>query len=148
MAGDRTRLYSVLLFLGAGFLAFRALTLIAEGAHVINVGWVTALLYLELALAVSVMAATVPWFAGKTARAESLALRLAAGVTVLHSVRVLIFVLGRTGPWTDFDVRPEERAAHAARWSWGEVWFAGAMSVLSLVVLALIWRERRRMRRG
>lgn len=64
--------------------------------------------------------------------------------TFLHAGRVLVFVLGRTGPWVDFDVRPEKRADHRERWTWGQVVFAGVMSVFGVVGALAIWRARRR----
>jgi hypothetical protein len=63
---------------------------------------------------------------------------------MLHALRVLIFVLGRTGPWVDFDVRPEQRSSHAARWTWDQVYFAATLSVLGVVGVLVIWRLRRR----
>jgi hypothetical protein len=75
-----------------------------------------------------------------------MALRLGAAVTVFHALRVLVFVLGRTGPWLDFDVRPDYRATHDARWSWFNVIFAGTLSAAGvLVVIAVAWiRSQRR----
>jgi hypothetical protein len=59
-------------------------------------------------------------------------------------VRVLIFVMGRVGPWIDFDVRPEHRALHSTRWTWFDVYFASALTVLGLIGVFVIWTSRRR----
>ena len=75
-------------------------------------------------------------------------MRLGAGGVILHAVRVLIFVLGRVGPWIDFDVRLEHRALHHTRWEIGWVYFAAIMSVLGIIGVVVIWRIRRRGQKG
>lgn len=90
------------------------------------------------------MFGSVWWWIRDEAARERFALRAGAAATILHAVRVLIFVLGRTGPWVDFDVRPEQRALHAERWNWGEVYFAAVLSVMGVIVVAIIWGWRRR----
>jgi len=59
---------------------------------------------------------------------------------------VLIYVLGRTGPWHGFDVCPEYRVGQVAEWGW--VVFAAAMSVLGVLGVVIVWRYRRRRSRG
>jgi hypothetical protein len=39
------------------------------------------------------------------------------------------YVLGRPGPWVDFDARLDQRAANAERWNRSEVYFAGVLSI-------------------
>lgn len=51
--------------------------------------------------------------------------------------------LARAGPSVDFDVKPEQRASHAERWSWSWLDFASAVSALAVVGVILIWRRRR-----
>jgi hypothetical protein len=65
-------------------------------------------------------------------------------------LRVLVFVLGRTGPWLDFDVRPAYRATHDARWSWFGVIFAATLAATGIfAVIAIAWlRHRHRVTRG
>lgn len=150
MTGKRHQVYAALLAVGAGILLTRTLLMLAEGALGVLVPWVSALLILECSLASLTVLASLRWWASGTERDAQVALRTGAVVTVLHAVRVLIFVLGRTGPWVDFDVRPAQRALHPERWSWGEVYFASVLSVLGLAAVVFIWqilRTRRRARR-
>jgi hypothetical protein len=63
---------------------------------------------------------------------------MTAAVIIVHAVRVLIYVMGRAGPWINFDVRPENRALHHTRWTWEGVYFAGSMSAFSVIVLLFI----------
>ena len=72
---------------------------------------------------------------------------MTAAVIIVHAVRVLIYVMGRVGPWINFDVRPEFRALHHTRWSWESVYFAGFMSALSVVVLLFILLMKRRLKK-
>ena len=83
------------------------------------------------------------WISNNEAKA-SIPLRLGATAAILHAVRVLIFVLGRFGPWIDFDVRPEHRALHYTRWSWPGVYFAAILTVLGVIGVLVIWTLRRR----
>lgn len=140
----RTRLYAALLVLGAGILLYRTIALLAGGAWSVLMPWVIALTFLEMAIDVTVIVAALRWGASSRGADASLALKAGAAAAILHAVRVLVFVLGRVGPWVDFDVRPAERALHATRWTWGEVWFAGVLSVLGVVGVVVIWRLRRR----
>ena len=110
--------------------------------------WVVALTYLEMALDLLTIAGAVRWWRSGSAAESRLPLRVGAAATLLHAVRVLVFVVGRVGPWVDVDVRPEERAGHGDRWTWGEVVFAGTMSVLGVVGAGVIWRRRRLGDRG
>lgn len=141
---NRTRLYAALLVLGAGILLYRTIALLTSGAWPVLMPWVIALDLVEMAIDVTVIVAAIRWGVSTRARHASLALRAGAAAAILHAVRVLVFVMGRVGPWKDFDVRPAERALHAARWTWGEVWFAGILSVLGVVGVIVIWWFRHR----
>ena len=94
------------------------------------------------------LAASVWWYRTNDPGQDRLPLRLATAVVFLHAFRVLIFVLGRTGPWINFDFRPEFHATHGERWSWTWVWFAAIMSILSMATVLLIWLIRRRKRKN
>ena len=72
-----------------------------------------------------------------------LRLRAGAVATLLHVFRVLIFVIGRTVPWIDFDVRPEQRATHSERWTWAQVVFAAAISTFGVVDVLVVWSHGR-----
>ncbi len=135
-----------LLFAGAGVLLYRTIALLAGGARAVLKGWVLALNVLEMLVDIATMAAAIRWWRSRAPRDAQLPLRIGAVATLLHAVRVLVFVLGRTGPWVDFDVRPEQRADHDERWTWTEVVFAGVMSILGVVGAVIVWCVRRRTR--
>ncbi|MDH3650383.1 MAG: hypothetical protein OEQ53_11910, partial [Saprospiraceae bacterium] len=127
---SRQRLYAFLLILGATILLVRISILLVGDAFGIFVIWVFCLLLLELLTDLLCLLASIRWWISKDMAKSRAPLRLAAGVVVIHAIRVLVFVLGRIGPWIDFDVRPEQRALHDARWSWEGVYFAAAMSFI------------------
>ncbi|UCG42030.1 MAG: hypothetical protein JSU73_09075 [candidate division WOR-3 bacterium] len=144
---SRQRLYASLLALGACVLLSRAAMMLAGGALAVLTAWVSALLVAELVVDLAVLAGAVRWWIANTAKSAGPALRAGAAAAILHALRVLVFVLGRTGPLVDFDVRPEHRALHSTRWTWSGVWFAAVMSALGLLVVLVIWLLRRRTRR-
>lgn len=141
---SKQRIYASLLALGACILLFRTIAMISGGSLAILVLWVSVLLIAELLMDASCLLASVRWWIANNPGKSHLALKLGASAAILHAIRVLIFVLGRTGPWKDFDVRPEQRAMHYTRWSWTGVCFAGIMSVLGVIGVLIIWRLRRR----
>ena len=144
---SKQRLYASLLILGACILLYRTITMISQGSLGVLVLWVSALLIAELALDAGCLFTSIKWWIANRENKASLPLRFGAAAATLHAVRVLIFVTGRVGPWTNFDVRPEHRALHATRWSWGWVYFAAIMSVLGVIGVVIIWQLRRRAKR-
>ncbi len=84
------------------------------------------------------------WWISNDKNRASLALRFGAAAALVHAARVLVFVLGRIGPWIDFDVRPEHRALHFTRWTWGGVYLAAVLAILGVIGVFIIWRLRRR----
>ena len=144
----KQRLYALLLILGSAFLLYRTLHLVITGNLTLFTWWVSALLLMEMATDLASLAASVWWYRTNDPGQDRLPLRLATAVVFLHAFRVLIFVLGRTGPWINFDVRPEFHATHGERWSWTWVWFAAIMSILGMATVLLIWLIRRRKRKN
>jgi hypothetical protein len=142
----RHSVYAVLLGLGALILLARTIIMLSGGALSILTAWAGVLLAVEFTLDAVTLLGAVRWWSTGTEPAMQLALRVAAGAALLHAVRVLVFALGRTGPWIDFDVRPEERAAHVTRWTWNEVYFASVLAALGVVGVIVIWQYRRRAR--
>lgn len=140
---DPDRLGAVLVGGGISILLVRAVVLI-RGSRRILARWVVDLAVAELALDTATLAASMRWWSTGAPRHGRLARRLAAAAIVLHAVRVLIFVLGRLRPFKDFDVRPDQRSGHDQRWSWGQVWFAGVMSVLGVIGVVVVRRRGRR----
>ena len=120
--------------------------MISLGNFEIFMPWVSVLLVAEMLIDLTCLLACIRWWIANDASKDSLPLRLGAAAAILHALRVMVFVLGRTGPWINFDVRPEHQALHDTRWTWGEVYFAATMSVLGVVGVLVIWwlRQRRR----
>ena len=142
------RLYASLLALGACILLSRTITMLAQGALTTLVLWVFVLTIAEMLIDLSCLVSSVFWLTNDSRqKSRRIALRLGASAAILHAVRVAIFVIGRVGPWIDFDVRPEERAMHYTRWNMNEVYFAATLSVLGIIGVIVIWAFIRRQRK-
>ena len=144
-AGAPTESASVapaLLFGGAAVLVYRTVFLLS-GARSVLKGWVVALTIVEMAVDIATLLAAVRWWVTRDPHHSRPAMRFGAAATLLHAMRVSVFVLGRTGPWRDFDVRPEHRPDHDQRWTWGGVVVAGVMSALGFLGVGIIWQLRR-----
>lgn len=143
------RIWGALLALGAGILLFRTLRmLLVERAWEMLLPWVVVALLAELLVDAACFGLSLRWaFLGET-RASRVALRVGAAATILHALRVAIYVLGRAGPWRDFDRRPEFRGSTPVNWFW--TWFAAVLSVAGLLVVLVIFllRKRAERRRG
>lgn len=133
------RLYASLIILGAGVLLYRAVTMINQGSLRVLVTWVAALLFLELLIDLSCFITSIPWWISKQKQKSRLPLILGATAAIVHAVRVLIFILGRIGPFINFDVRQEQRELHASRWNWNQIYFAGALSILGILGVIIIF---------
>jgi len=133
-----------LLIAGAGILLYRTIALLAGGAGRILKRWVVGLTIVEMVVDIFTMVGGARWWVSREPTEASLALRAGAVATLLHALRVAVFVLGRTGPCVDFDVRPEKRATHKERWNWKQVAFAGILSVLGVIGVLVIWLVRRK----
>ena len=148
LSDNRQRIYASLLFLGAGILLYRTINLLSQGALEIFVLWVSVLLIAELLIDAQCMITSVVWWIANDSSRERLPLRFGATSAILHAIRVLIFLLGRVGPWYDFDVQPAKRALHGERWTWDQVWFATIMAVLGIIGVIIIWQFRKRTKRA
>ncbi len=144
---SKQRIYASLLFLGACILLFRTITMVAQGSLGILVLWVSVLLIAELLVDLGCAVFSVVWWIHNDSKNDRIPLRFGAAAALLHAFRVLIFVIGRIGPWINFDVRPEHHALHDTHWNMGEVYFASIMSILGIFSVVFIWQYRRRMRK-
>jgi hypothetical protein len=146
MTISRQRIYASLLSLGACVLLFRTFRMMfVENAFDILVSWVFSLLILESVIDLSCLITAMIWGITGDERRAALPLRLGAAAAILHALRVLIYVLGRTGPWVNFDVKPEHHSSYITNWFW--VYFAATLSVLGVAGVFIIWRIRRRIMR-
>lgn len=136
---SRQRIYASLLALGASILLYRTITMLSQGAMNILVLWVSIILIVEMVIDLSCFLTTIPWWISKDRAKARIPLRLGAAAAIFHSLRVLVFVLGRTGPWINFDVRPEQQQAHLNSWTWAGVYFAAIMAVLGVTGVIIIW---------
>ena len=104
--------------------------------------WVVFALFAELLADAACIGLSLRWaFLGEM-RASRTALRVGAAATILHAFRVMIYVLGRTGPWRDFYRRLEFRGSSTVDWFW--VWFAAVPSVAGLLAILVIFLLRKR----
>ena len=121
--------------------------MVIKGSLGILVPWVGFLLILELSIDLTCLAACIRWFITADKKNDTLALRLGTAAALLHAVRVLIFVLGRTGPWYNLDVRPEYQAQHSETWTMFGLYLAAILAVLGVTGVIIIWRLRIRARK-
>ena len=78
------------------------------------------------------------WLFGQGSKhSKSISLRLGAIAAIFHAFRVLIYVLGRTGPWINFDVKPQFRSTHNMEMFW--VYFATVLSILGILGVIIVW---------
>jgi hypothetical protein len=142
---SKQRLYSILLALGAGILLFRTLRMmLVENAFDILATWVSGLLVLEFLVDLGCMIGSILWFIANNRAKAGLPLKLGAIATILHAIRVLIFIMGRLDPWKDFDIKAEHVNAVEFDPFW--LYFAGILSIAGIIGMILIWwliRKRR-----
>jgi hypothetical protein len=144
----RQRIYASLLALGACILLYRTLTMVLQGSLKILAPWVSVLLFIEMLIDISCLLTTIPWWIIRDRAKSRIPLRLGAAAAIFHVLRVLVFVMGRVGPWINFDVRPEHIASHSETWTWAGVWFAAIMAVLGIIGVIIIWMLIRRAKKS
>ena len=139
------RFWATFLALGASFLIYRTIWLIAHGYLVKYTWWVAVLLVAEMLVDITCLLSVIRWwiYSGDIP-ARRLALRLTVAVVVLHALRVAVFVVGCIGPWIAWDVRPEYRVDHASGWTWTGFWIAVIGAITSLLTVLVVWFVMRR----
>ena len=148
---SKQRLYGLFLMLGASIFLFRTIRMMTiEQAFELLVPWVIALLLAEFLIDLLCFSTSLIWFISNTRERARLPLRLIAAAVILHAFRVLVYVLGRTGPWVNFDVKPEHHDTYTFEWFW--VYFAATLAVLGVIGVIVIWQlirhNRRRMQKS
>ncbi len=129
-------------------MLYRTITMISQDALNIFVLWVSILLIAELLLDLGCLFSSIRWWFSMDRAKARVALRLGAAVTILHALRVQVFVIGRVGPWINFDVRPGHHEAHADTWTWFGIYFAAIMAVLGVIGVIIIWLLIRRAKKN
>ena len=129
---SKQRIYALLLILGASILLFRTLRLmfVEQGLEIL-VLWVIILTIVEFLIDISCIIGSLRWLISNDALKATFPLQLGAAAAILHAMRVLIYVLGRTGPWVNFDVKPIYRSSYSFEWFW--IWFVAILSVLGII---------------
>jgi hypothetical protein len=145
---SQQRLYATLLALGACILLYRTTTMIFQGSLNILALWVSIMLIMEMLIDVGCLLSCIPWWITRDRAKARIPLRLGAAAAIFHALRVLVFVIGRVGPWINFDVRPEQLVAHASTWTWAGVYFAAIMAVLGIIGVIVIWILIRRAKKS
>lgn len=143
---NKQRLFAGFIFLGAGFLLFRTIRLISQGYLSMYTLWAAGLLLLEFLILGAALLGAVRWFVSSDGKHDRFPLMVIAAGIFLHAFRVGIYVLGRIGPWKDFEIRPEYRALFAGGWSMFWVIFTAVMSVLGMIGVIIVWRMRKKQR--
>ncbi len=141
----RQRMYAGLLMLAGGFLLIRTLRMVlVEQPFEILAEWVYALLILEFMLDLGCLLAGSRWFILSKWQYASTALKMGVWSVMVHAMRVLIYVLGRTGPWKNFDIQADYHAGYSFDWFW--VYFSAGFAILSLTGVYVVWRLWRRVK--
>ena len=138
---SKQRMYGLLLAMGASLLLWRTFQLmfVEQGLEIL-VLWVITLTILESIIDFSCIITSLKWLISNDAQKATIPLKLGAIAAILHAIRVLIYVLGRTGPWVNFDVKPIYHSTYSVEWFW--VWFAAALSILGIIGVIVIWQVR------
>ena len=134
---SKQRFYATVFFFGASILLMRTIVLLSQGALEMFVAWVGGLLLAELILDIGWIFGASYWWISYSKNNALFTIRLAAAAIVLHAFRVLIFVMGRLGPWIDFDHKPAYRPLNYTEWGW--LYFAVIMSVLGVIGIIVVW---------
>ena len=135
---SKQRVYASLMILGSGILLYLTLRMMVfDEAFNILVFWVILLLITEFLIDLSCVICSIRWWISDDTSKANPALRLGAAAALFHALRVLVYVLGRTGPWINFDVKPEHHAAYKFDWFW--VYFAASLAILGVLGVVVIW---------
>ncbi|MDH5412757.1 MAG: hypothetical protein OEW87_01345 [Flavobacteriaceae bacterium] len=143
---NKQKLYSLVLILGASILLFRTIRLLTiENGWNTLADWVIALTFFEMAIDILCIIFSSHWLFRNANSSKSIALHLGAYAAFFHAFRVFIYVLGRTGPWINFDVKPEFRSTHNVNMFW--IYFAAILSILGILGVIIIWLNISRTKR-
>ena len=135
---NNQKLYSSLLILGASIILFRTIRLLTvENGWNLLANWVIGLTFFEMAVDTLCIIFSFHWLLKDSKSSKSISLRFGATAAIFHAFRVLIYVLGRTGPWINFDVKPQFRSSHEVNMFW--VYFAAILSILGILGVIIIW---------
>jgi len=132
-----SKLYSLLIIFGAFTLLFRTIRLlIFEDGLIILEIWVKILTIIEMIFDILCLFFSFKWLIKEGSNNRDYSLKFGVIITLFHAFRVLIFVIGRIGPWKDFDKIPEYRFTDDSNLFW--VYFASILSISGVIGVFLI----------
>jgi hypothetical protein len=142
---NKQKAYPLLMILGASILLFRTIRLLTveNGWETLAI-WVITCTFIEMVIDLSCIAFSVLWFINIYPDSKKIALKLGAAAAIFHAFRVLIYVLGRVGPFQDFDLKPQFRHTREVEMFW--VYFASILSIMGVLGVIIIWRRMKNSR--
>lgn len=144
MVMKKHTIYSSLLILGASVLLFRTIRLLTfENGWDVLANWVIILTFIEMAIDVACLGFSLEWLISNKQSSKSKALRCGAIAAIFHAFRVLIYALGRTDLFLNFDVKPQFKSTHEVDMFW--VYFAAILSILGIlgvIIISIIIRKK------
>ncbi len=143
----KQRIYSLLMGIGSGVLLFRTIRLLFfENGLPSLAYWVIVLTVLEMIIDLICLIFSIKWLFSNSEMDKTISLRSGASAAILHAFRVLIYVLGRIGPWMNFDKKPGYHSSAAENFFW--VYFAAILSVSGIIGVIIIWIIRRKSKKN
>jgi len=127
------------MILGACILLFRTLRLltIENGWETLAI-WVITCTIIEMLIDLFCIAFSFSWLIKTSPNSKIIALRLGVAAAIFHAFRVFIYVIGRVGPFYNFDLKPQFRNTQNAEMFW--VYFASILSISGVIGVIIIWR--------
>ena len=130
----------LLMILGASVLLFRTVRLLFfEDGLIILALWTKILTIIEMIVDILCIFFSFEWLRKSEVKFKIVSFRLCEIATLFHGFRVLIYILGRIGPWKDFDKTPEFRLQGTTNTFW--LYFAGILSVVGVIGVISIGRK-------
>jgi hypothetical protein len=136
---NKQKLYSILMILGASILLFRTIRLLSveNGWETLAI-WVITCTFIEMLIDVFCIIFSFSWLLKATIKSRQMALRLGAAAAIFHAFRVLVYVMGRIGPFKNFDLKPQFHNTQNVEMFW--IYFASILSILGVLGVIIIWR--------
>ena len=137
---NKQKIYPMLMILGASILLFRTMRLLTvENGWEILAIWVIACTFIEMLIDLICIAFSISWLLKTNLNSKRISLRLGAAAAIFHAFRVLIYVIGRIGPFYNFDRKPQFQTTQDGEMFW--VYFASVLSILGIIGVIVIWQK-------
>lgn len=131
---SQKRYHFFLLTLGASILVFRTIKLLYFEEGLLKLALLPIFLtYVEMISDLTCIASSLTFIIKLKLVAKKTAIISGSFSTLLHFTRVLIYFLGRTTAFTDFDLKPQFRGAVLQSEFWP--YFALILSIVGIIVL-------------